>query len=440
MADRHGCIRAGSAFHRAPQQRYRRCCGDFRHRARSRCVASWALGSADRAQFYQCWRQQAGGVFDCRRTPREDAQQDSVLAQLLQQQQSIQDMLAGMQSKAVKSLCRERAGTQAGGLGAKPATATPPAALPAAAPQMFAEAERVGLPSRAAERLAGLVGPAPRCKGDLGGTAAQRPLVSVDRAGAATAEDGSEADEEPVGEVPKVAATPDSVLAQLLQAQTKILQQLLVREFKVCSLAAAPTTTTPLAPRLQGCGAWQPGESVRPASRPSCPCHQAAPSSRPSSPRRCAAGCRGDVRPLQGDSASWQLQDPDVLQLPVVQSLGARGARGRSCLASHHRSRAVLCRAGCARARARLLTRIPDPPFSQTEGRRAPRADLPHGQLSDPKWIATSLAFLRDCDSIAERTYRTHEAFRSTGPPAKSGGKGKRKKRQQAEAQGDGSQ
>ncbi|CAJ1399998.1 unnamed protein product [Effrenium voratum] len=382
--------------------------------------------------------------------PAEDAQQDSVLAQLLQQQQSIQDMLAGMQSKvsAVSGLERRLAALEQ-----KPATATPPAALPAAAPQMFAEAERVGLPSRAAERLMGLVGPAPRCKGDLGGTAAQRPLVSVDRAGAATAEDGSEADEEPVGEVPKVAATPDRVLAQLLQAQTKILQQLSVREFK----ERDPLTLLSggSADDCDASGTKIAGVRGMAARQVLVNQFDRHPDQVVHAIRRRLAAARRHPEVVQPAAEQMYAHFKETVPLGNYKTLTYFSFL--LCKAWEHAERgegaALQATIGLGLCFAEqvaheqghtrlgwLLTGIPDPPFSQTEGRRAPRADLPHGQLSDPKWIATNLAFLRDCDSIAERTYRTHEAFRSTEPPAKSGGKGKQKKRQQAEAQGDGSQ
>ncbi|CAE7362816.1 unnamed protein product, partial [Symbiodinium necroappetens] len=43
-----------------------------------------------------------------------------------------------------------------------------------------------------------------------------------------------------------------------------------------------------------------------------------------------------------------------------------------------------------------LLTGRQDPPFAQVEQRRAPRPEVPHGMLADPRWIAANLAYLRD--------------------------------------------
>ena len=61
---------------------------------------------------------------------------------------------------------------------------------------------------------------------------------------------------------------------------------------------------------------------------------------------------------------------------------------------------------------AHLLTCLEDPPFAQTELHRAPRAEIPHGQLADPRWVATQLAYLRDVETIAEKSNK----FRSGAP------------------------
>ena len=55
-----------------------------------------------------------------------------------------------------------------------------------------------------------------------------------------------------------------------------------------------------------------------------------------------------------------------------------------------------------------LLTGRPDPPFSIVEQRRAPRPELPHGMLADPRWVTAQLAYLRDADLISERTTKVH--------------------------------
>lgn len=53
---------------------------------------------------------------------------------------------------------------------------------------------------------------------------------------------------------------------------------------------------------------------------------------------------------------------------------------------------------------AHLITCLEDPPWGQTELRKGVKMDLPHGQLSDPRWIATQLAYLRDLDGFQEKT------------------------------------
>ena len=62
---------------------------------------------------------------------------------------------------------------------------------------------------------------------------------------------------------------------------------------------------------------------------------------------------------------------------------------------------------------AHLLTGLEDPPFSQTELHRTARAELPHGQLSDPRWVATQLAYLRDVETITDKSTK----FRATAKP-----------------------
>ena len=81
-----------------------------------------------------------------------------------------------------------------------------------------------------------------------------------------------------------------------------------------------------------------------------------------------------------------------------------------------------------------LLTCLEDPPFALVEARKAPRAEVPHGQLSEPRWIAAQLGYLRDAQLIQERTQATHHQappFSAPAPQANSGnpkGKGKKQK------------
>lgn len=47
--------------------------------------------------------------------------------------------------------------------------------------------------------------------------------------------------------------------------------------------------------------------------------------------------------------------------------------------------------------------------------------DLPHGQLSDPRWIATQLAYLRDLDGFQEKSnkyLKTPGGRASDDPPS----------------------
>ena len=53
---------------------------------------------------------------------------------------------------------------------------------------------------------------------------------------------------------------------------------------------------------------------------------------------------------------------------------------------------------------AHLLTCLEDPPFAQTEGHRVAKVDFAHSQLSDPRWLAAQLGYLKDVESLTEKT------------------------------------
>lgn len=53
---------------------------------------------------------------------------------------------------------------------------------------------------------------------------------------------------------------------------------------------------------------------------------------------------------------------------------------------------------------AHLLTNLEDPPFAQTELHRSIKTEFTHGQLADPRWIATQLAYLKDLEQMSDKT------------------------------------
>ena len=53
---------------------------------------------------------------------------------------------------------------------------------------------------------------------------------------------------------------------------------------------------------------------------------------------------------------------------------------------------------------AHLITGLEDPPFAMTEMHKVPNSLHAHGQLSDPRWVATNLAYLRDLEGISEKS------------------------------------
>ena len=77
---------------------------------------------------------------------------------------------------------------------------------------------------------------------------------------------------------------------------------------------------------------------------------------------------------------------------------------------------------------AHLITCLEDPPWGQTELRKAVKMDLPHGQLSDPRWIATQLAYLRDLDGFQEKStkYLKNSPSRGSDDPGGSTAEPKR--------------
>ena len=66
---------------------------------------------------------------------------------------------------------------------------------------------------------------------------------------------------------------------------------------------------------------------------------------------------------------------------------------------------------------AHLLTCLEDPPFAQTELHRVPKTDFAHGQLSDPRWLASQLAYLKDVESITEKSSRYTKGSPSSAHP-----------------------
>ena len=55
-----------------------------------------------------------------------------------------------------------------------------------------------------------------------------------------------------------------------------------------------------------------------------------------------------------------------------------------------------------------LMTGLEEPPFSSVEGRVPSKlpTTVAHSRLAEPRWVAASLGFLRDMDTIAERTMK----------------------------------
>lgn len=78
---------------------------------------------------------------------------------------------------------------------------------------------------------------------------------------------------------------------------------------------------------------------------------------------------------------------------------------------------------------AHLVTGLEDPPFAMTELHKVPSSLHAHGQLSDPRWVATNLAYLRDLEGIAEKSGKYVRPGPAKPPEAGSGEEANPKKK-----------
>ena len=58
---------------------------------------------------------------------------------------------------------------------------------------------------------------------------------------------------------------------------------------------------------------------------------------------------------------------------------------------------------------AHLLTCLEDPPFAQTESHRVAKVDFAHSQLSDPRWLAAQLGYLKRCGISDGKDQQIHQ-------------------------------
>ena len=350
-----------------------------------------------------------------------------LLQQLLDQSHAQSSALSGLQARLrsldgietrLKTLETKGSAAPAGEAGGQ---ITMGSAAPAWAPQLFNEASQAHMDPAQAQRLLQLAGRGPNRLGDLAGgarpaaRAADSPQVTAGLLSAAAAGAGAEVAEE---DEPEATVGQDtSLLGKLLQQQTMLLTHL------------ARKQQDPLQMLLGGGGEGGDTE-FKTGGIKGMAARQLLQEQFAKQPlkvyqrvreRLALARRKGSARELEPRDMYLHFQETVPLgnfkTLTYLSFLMAEmfeaAERGQSdellgllalglvfCeqVASEH---------GHTRL-AWLLTCREDPTFALVEQRKAPRAELPHGHLSDPRWVAAQLGYLKDVDAIQERTNKSH--------------------------------
>ncbi|CAE7245675.1 SUF4 [Symbiodinium sp. CCMP2456] len=379
------------------------------------------------------------------------ADSSDVLQQLLQTTSSNATLLSGLQSRLQSLDQVERRLAQLESRPSAPAAAPPTSAGPAWAPQLFTEGESAQLTPGQVQQLLTLAGRAPRTLGDLPG-----PSVPLGRNGGAlrlgaTAK-ASAAPALRLGAVQEVNNTGDGEEADGAEGVEGegVLQKLLVQQTAILAQLAASTrkSSDPLHQLLSSTGGADedlklPGVKGMAARQLVREHFQRSPTLVYNKVKERLAQARrkpgvGDLEPRD-----MYLHFQETVPLGSFKTLtyvsfllctaweameNGRGDEVASIIARG----LVFCEqvaneAGHTRL-AWLLTCLDDPPFALVESRRAPRAEVPHGMLSDPRWIAAQLGYLRDAQLIQERTSAVHGQQTTAPPNTPDGPKGRGKR------------
>ena len=358
-----------------------------------------------------------------------------LLHQLLMQSTSQAGLLEKMQEKLVKVDSLESRIAQ---LEVPEASASTPARMfstavkgaPAWAPQLFGEGAQAKLDPEQVKQLLVLAGRGPKNLGDVGSaSSAIQPKTNASILGASAkarpapmtllgaAPEGGEEDED----VPGAGADDGeaSALARILVQQTQILNQL---------ASSSKKSSDPLQSLLGGGGGGD-DEAKIPGVR-GMAARQLLREQFAAHPERVVAKVRERLALARRKGSVAELEPRDMyLHFQETVPLGTfktltyfsflmaemweaaernQGAELMSLLAlGLVFAEQVANEQGHTRL-GWLLTGRPDPPFSIVEQRRAPRPELPHGMLADPRWVTAQLAYLRDADLISERTTKVH--------------------------------
>ncbi|CAE7945305.1 Abhd17b, partial [Symbiodinium sp. KB8] len=328
---------------------------------------------------------------------------------------------------------RDREPTEQPGEQAQPTSrelrVPPVEGAPAWAPQLFADGSRANLGSEQMHHLLSLAGRGPKRLGDLGSstaTAARAPsatkLGATPKARTAASPWGDlpEEEEELDDAEPEDAADQGDVLSRLLAQQTKILTQL------------AKKSRDPLHGLLSGSVAED--DSKLPGVK--------GMAARQLMIEQFEIHFAGHVLPLRRDGASLGTYKTLTYFSFLLAEMWEAVERGQAAEMISLLALGLVFAEQVANEQGHtrlgwLLTGRQDPPFAQVEQRRAPRPEVPHGMLADPRWIAANLACLRDADLISERTNKSQQPPAAPSNPnanredPKGSSKGRRGQRKQ---------
>ena len=297
---------------------------------------------------------------------------------------------------------------------------TPADGIPAWAPQLFTEGARSTLAPGQVQKLLTLAGRGPTHLGDLPGPdlgsaslslgARAKAKTTPPQPSAAALEDVEEVVDEPEG-----AEVGGKLLGQLLNQQTKILAQL---------AASARKSTDPM--HLLGAGSSDDGAKL-PGVR-GMAARQLLKDQFQRNPLAIHTSVKERLAQVRRCSSVAEVEPRDMF-LHFQETVPLGNFKTLTYLAflmcdmwesiEHGRSEELMSLVAlglvfCEQVAheqgqtrlAWLLTCREDPPFSLVETRKAPRSEVPHGALSDPRWVTAQLAYLRDVEQIQEKTNR----------------------------------
>lgn len=331
-----------------------------------------------------------------------DPMQD-MLHQLLTQSSATQDLVTGMQGQFAQLGNRlsvlEKKQPGAAGLGGWRDS-----------PQLFSGVPQ-GLTEDKKETLRQLAARGPAKLGDLGGTGrAPLPVGTDPLGGTIEEEDPEDLDGQPLSADPAA-----STLEKLLASQQRLLSHLVqaqARQNDPLALLSAPSADDADQPK----GSGVKGIAARQMLQDSFRRH----------PQRVVALIYDRLATARRKASSSELEPRDLwYHFQESVPLGSHKTLTHVAFISASMFEAIqrnqterlqmLCLLlavfveqaafdGGSLRLAHVLTGLEDPPFAQTELHKAARSDLAHGALADPKWVTTQLQFLKDVDSIQERS------------------------------------